>query len=51
MDKGGPVPPFFDTFDTKYRSENFIDTDSNTNTNVYRHMVAIICFCIQGFKW
>ena len=42
MTKGGPIPFFSDTFDTKYRAENFIDTDSDTDTNAYRHMVAII---------
>ena len=26
--KGGPIPFFFDTFNTKYRAENFTDTDS-----------------------
>ena len=40
--KGGLIPPFSDTFDTKYRAENFTDTDSDTDTNAYRHMVAII---------
>ena len=40
LSKGGPIPLFSDTFDTKYRAENFTDTDSNTNA--YRHMVAII---------
>ena len=40
--KGGPIPLFSDTFDTKYRAENFTDTDSDTDTNAYRHMVAII---------
>ena len=39
--KGGLIP-YSDTFDTKYRAENFTDTDSNTDTNAYRHMVAII---------
>ena len=29
-----------DTFNTKYTAENF--TDSDTNTNPYRHMVAVI---------
>ena len=37
--KGGPIPLFSDTFDTKYRAENFTntdsDTDSDTNTNAY----------------
>ena len=40
--KGGPIPLFSDTFDTKYRAENFTDTDSDTDTNAYRHMVVII---------
>ena len=40
--KGGPIPFFSDTFNTKYRDENFTDTDSDTDTNAYRHMVAII---------
>ena len=30
--KGGPIPLFCDTFNTKYRAENFTDTDSDTNT-------------------
>ena len=33
---------FSDTFDTKCRAENFTNTDSDTNTNPYRHMVAMI---------
>ena len=32
----------FDTFDTKYRTKNITHTDSNSNTNPHRHMVAII---------
>ena len=42
--KGGPLPLFSDTFDTKYRAENFTNTDSDTdtNTNVYKHMIVII---------
>ena len=40
--KGGPIPLFSDNFDTKYRAENFTDTDSDTDTNAYRHIVAII---------
>ena len=39
--KGGPIPLFSDTFDTNYRAENFTDTDCDTDTNAYRHMVAI----------
>ena len=38
--KGGPIPLFSDTFDTKYRAENFTYADSDTNA--YRHMVTII---------
>ena len=34
------MPLFSDTFDTKYTAENVTDTDSDTNA--YRHMVAII---------
>ena len=40
--KGGLIPLFSDTFDTQYRAENFTDTDSDADTNAYRHMVAII---------
>ena len=40
--KGELIPPFSSTFDTKYRAESFTDTDSDTDTNVYRHMVTII---------
>ena len=40
--KGGPIPLFSNTFDTKYRAKNFPDTDSDTDTNTYRHMLAII---------
>ena len=35
------IPLFSTTFNTKYRAENFTNTDSDTNTNAYRHMVAI----------
>ena len=42
QNKGGPIPLFSDTFDTKYRAENFTNTDSDTDTNAYSHMVAII---------
>ena len=45
--KGGPIPLFSDTFDTKYRAENFTDTDSDTDTNAYRHMVAIISHLLR----
>ena len=37
FNKGGPIPFFSDTFDTKNRAENFTDTDSDTDTNAYRH--------------
>ena len=42
--KGEPIPntTFSDTFDTKCRAKNFTDTDSDTNTNPYRHMIAMI---------
>ena len=42
--KGGPIPLFSDTFDTKYRAKNFTDTDSDsdTDTNPYSYMVACI---------
>ena len=30
--KGRPIPLFSVTFDTKYRAENFTDTDSDTDT-------------------
>ena len=40
--KGGPIPLFPDTFDTKYRAKNFTDTNSDTNTNPYSYMVACI---------
>ena len=44
--KGGLIPLFSNTFDTKYRAENFpntdTDTDTDTDTNAYRPMVAII---------
>ena len=33
---------FSDTFDTKYKAENYTHTDSDTNTNPYRHMAAIV---------
>ena len=33
---------FSNTFDTKYRAENFTDTDSDTDTDACRHMVDII---------
>ena len=33
--------PVDDCF-TKYRAESFTNTDSDTDTNAYRHMVAII---------
>ena len=33
---------FSDAFETKYKAENFTDTDSNTDTNPYSHMVARI---------
>ena len=42
LNKGGLIPLFSDISDTKYRAENFTDTDSDTDTNAYRHMVAII---------
>ena len=42
VSKGGPIPLFSDTFDTKYRAENFSDTDSTTDTNPYKHMVTSI---------
>ena len=38
LNKGEPIPLFSDTFDTKYRAENFTDTD----TNPYSYMVACI---------
>ena len=31
----------YDTFDTKYRVKNFPDTDSDINTNPYRHIIAM----------
>ena len=40
--KGGPTSLFSNTFDTKYSAENFTDTDSDTDINAYRHMIAII---------
>ena len=40
--KGGPIPLFSDTFDTKYRAENFTDTDSDTDTNLCSYTVACI---------
>ena len=35
--KGGPIPLFSDTFDTKYRAENF--TNFDTDTNAYRQKI------------
>ena len=32
--KGGPIPLYPNTFDTKYRVKHFTYTDSNTDTNV-----------------
>ena len=32
MPKGGPILPFSDTFYTKYRTENCINTDFDTDT-------------------
>ena len=55
--KGGPIPLFSDTFNSKYVAENFTTTDSNTNTNPYRHMVVIIIplllykYMDKTFKW
>ena len=48
--KDAPIPlmvlvvytAFYNTFDIKYKAENFTDTDSNSDTNAYRHMMAII---------
>ena len=34
--KGGPIPPFSDTFDTQYRAKIF------TDTNPYSYMIACI---------
>ena len=33
---------FPNTFETKYRAENFTDSDSDIDTNAYRHYMAII---------
>ena len=33
--KGGPIPLFSDTFDTKYRAEYFTDSDININPYSY----------------
>ena len=40
--KGGPIPLFSYTFDTKYRAKNVTNTDFDTNTNPYSCMVACI---------
>ena len=40
--KGEPIPLFSDTFNIKYRAENFTDTDSDTDTNSYSYTVACI---------
>ena len=41
--KGEPIvkTTFSDTFDTKYRAENYTN-NSDINANPYRHMVAMI---------
>ena len=41
---------FSNPFDTKYRGKNFTDTDSDTDANPYRHMVAILCHLLLQVK-
>ena len=44
--KGGPIPLFSDTFDTKYRAKKSTDTDSDTDPSphsILRDYIHFLC--------